>query len=90
MFIVYLHDPVHELSFITRSQSFPLIWATWLDTDEPIAGQVDPREWLAEWVEEGLGLAVGVVAQRYVASRMAVGVELTENEVSEDPTSRKS
>lgn len=37
------------------------------------AGGVDPREWVAEWVEETLGLAVGVVAQRYVARRMGVG-----------------
>ncbi len=36
-------------------------------------GAVDPREWVAEWVEEVLGLAVGVVAQRYVARRMGVG-----------------
>lgn len=37
------------------------------------AGGVDPREWVAEWVEEVLNLAVGVVAQRYVARRMGVG-----------------
>ncbi|KAJ4286647.1 hypothetical protein N0V88_007938 [Collariella sp. IMI 366227] len=37
------------------------------------SGGVDPREWVAEWVEEVLSLAVGVVAQRYVARRMGVG-----------------
>ncbi|OLN85411.1 Maintenance of telomere capping protein 1 [Colletotrichum chlorophyti] len=37
------------------------------------SGGVDPREWVAEWIEELLGLAVGVVAQRYVARRMGVG-----------------
>ncbi|KAK1623289.1 maintenance of telomere capping protein 1 [Colletotrichum phormii] len=36
-------------------------------------GGVDPREWVAEWIEELLSLAVGVVAQRYVARRMGVG-----------------
>ncbi|KAJ0336684.1 hypothetical protein COL922a_007686 [Colletotrichum nupharicola] len=36
-------------------------------------GGVDPREWVAEWIEELLGLAVGVVAQRYVARRMGLG-----------------
>lgn len=36
-------------------------------------GGVDPREWAAEWIEEILTLAVGVVAQRYVARRMGVG-----------------
>jgi hypothetical protein len=37
------------------------------------AGGVDPREWVAEWIEETLSLAAGVVAQRYVARRMGVG-----------------
>ncbi|KJZ76124.1 hypothetical protein HIM_04580 [Hirsutella minnesotensis 3608] len=36
-------------------------------------GGVDPREWVAEWIEETLSLAAGVVAQRYVARRMGVG-----------------
>lgn len=37
------------------------------------SGGVDPREWVSEWLEETLSLAVGVVAQRYVAKRMGVG-----------------
>ncbi|KAK3937524.1 maintenance of telomere capping protein 1 [Diplogelasinospora grovesii] len=36
-------------------------------------GGVDPREWVAEWVEEMLSLSIGIVAQRYVARRMGVG-----------------
>lgn len=36
-------------------------------------GGIDPREWIVEWVEEAVGLAVGVVAQKYVARRMRVG-----------------
>lgn len=36
-------------------------------------GGVDPREWVAEWIEESLSLALGVVAQRYVARRIGVG-----------------
>lgn len=43
-------------------------------------GGIDPREWIVEWVEEAVGLAVGVVAQKYVARRMRVG------EVMGDPT----
>ncbi|KAL8808183.1 MAG: hypothetical protein Q9182_000247 [Xanthomendoza sp. 2 TL-2023] len=38
------------------------------------SGGVDPREWVAEWIEETLSLGVGVVAQRYVAQRMGVGL----------------
>lgn len=92
-FAVYLHDPIHGLSFAALSQALPAKWARWLDapaTPSPgadgdgaglpdsireiiAAGGVDPREWVAEWMAETLGLAVGVVAQRYVARRMGVG-----------------
>ena len=37
------------------------------------SGGVDPREWVAEWLEELLNLSIGTVAQRYVARRMGVG-----------------
>ncbi|EME45989.1 hypothetical protein DOTSEDRAFT_70111 [Dothistroma septosporum NZE10] len=82
---VYLHDPIHSLSFKGLSQPFPQRWADWLDAEagagglpESImemieSGGVDPREWVAEWIEEILSTAVGVVAQQYVATRMGVG-----------------
>ncbi|KAF2404547.1 hypothetical protein EJ06DRAFT_553405 [Trichodelitschia bisporula] len=37
------------------------------------SGGVDPREWVAEWLEDVISLGVGIVAQRYVARRMGVG-----------------
>ena len=37
------------------------------------SGGVDPREWVAEWIEESLSLSIGVLAQCYVARRMGVG-----------------
>ncbi|KAL2063709.1 hypothetical protein VTL71DRAFT_5514 [Oculimacula yallundae] len=109
-FALYLHDPVHSITFHTVSQSVPAKWMRWLDAPSPMtpaspvspseqkagffgneadayqtsnlpdeiaeiieSGGVDPREWVAEWVEEILTLATGVVAQRYVARRMGVG-----------------
>lgn len=84
-FALHLLDPRHNIAYSTISQSIPVKWLNWLDyTPHPavhpdiavIVGQggVDPREWVVEWVEETLGLAVGVLAQRYVARRMNVGV----------------
>ncbi|PSN64983.1 hypothetical protein BS50DRAFT_48735 [Corynespora cassiicola Philippines] len=91
VFAVYLHDPIHGISFKTVSQSFPVKWVQWLDAPVPAGiegedgqlpeeireiietGGVDPREWVAEWMEETIGLSVGIVAQRYVARRMGVG-----------------
>lgn len=85
-FAIYLHDPIHSLSFSTLSQAFPAKWSAWLDESssgpdalpESIreiveSGGIDPREWSAEWIEETLNLSIGVVAQRYVAKRMGVG-----------------
>ncbi|KAH7403140.1 maintenance of telomere capping protein 1 [Cadophora sp. MPI-SDFR-AT-0126] len=110
-FAIYLHDPVHSITFHTVSQSVPAKWMRWLDAPSPMtpasptspsdsekkagffgneaegyqsnlpeeiaeiieSGGVDPREWVAEWVEEILTLGTGVVAQRYVARRMGVG-----------------
>lgn len=86
LFAIYLHDPIHGIVYTALSQAMPSQWIEWLDasgnTDgelpESIAeivesGGVDPREWIAEWVEEALRLAVGIVAQGYVARRMGVG-----------------
>ena len=96
-FAIYLHDPVHGITYNTLTQSLPAQWTSWLDSTPPTtstqhpehnpesslpadiaeiiqSGGVDPREWVAEWVEEVLALGVGVVAQRYVARRMGVGI----------------
>jgi hypothetical protein len=89
LFAVYLHDPIHSLSFSSLSQSFPAQWAHWLDASSPNpedpetlpdsirdiveSGGIDPREWVSEWIQDTLNLAIGVVAQRYVAKRMGVG-----------------
>jgi hypothetical protein len=109
-FAIYLHDPVHSITFHTLTQAAPLKWIKWLDAPSPLtpasptspsqqksgffgkesedyqnphfpeeiaeiieSGGVDPREWVAEWVEEILTLGTGIVAQRYVARRMGVG-----------------
>ena len=87
-FAIYLHDPVHGITFNSVSQSVPEKWVQWLDASASpdsteslpdeiaeivMSGGVDPREWVAEWVEEVLTLSVGIVAQRYVARRMGVG-----------------
>jgi hypothetical protein len=87
-FAIYLHDPIHAITFSTVTQSFPRKWISWLDAEQDpesefglpaeiaeivLQGGIDPREWVSEWVEETIGLGVGVIAQRYVAKRMGVG-----------------
>jgi len=53
------------------------------------SGGSDPREWVVEWVEEALGLSVGVVAQKYVAKRMRVGEAGEIGEVMRDAISTR-
>uniref|UniRef100_A0A060TAR0 ARAD1D25740p n=1 Tax=Blastobotrys adeninivorans TaxID=409370 RepID=A0A060TAR0_BLAAD len=74
-FVVHLSDPDHGIQFSTLSQAYPRQWARWLDGEKEEHLEkfsVDPRDWVIDWVEEGLGLSVGVVAQSYVARRMGV------------------
>jgi len=87
-FAIHLYDPTHSINFSALSQPLPQQWADWLNaaasTENESAlpeeiveiiesGGVDPREWVSEWMEETVSLAVGIVAQRYVARRMGVG-----------------
>ncbi|KAF3918190.1 hypothetical protein ABW20_dc0105205 [Dactylellina cionopaga] len=82
-FAVHLLDTKHQLAFTTMSQTCPAKWGEWMDAEfeelpEDVQlglanGAVDPREWVAEWMEETIALAVGIVAQRYVSQRMGVG-----------------
>ena len=36
-------------------------------------GGPDPREWVADWVEDVLSLGIGIIAQSYVTRRMGIG-----------------
>lgn len=36
VFAVYLHDPIHSISFKSVSQSFPAKWGQWLDAPAPV------------------------------------------------------
>jgi hypothetical protein len=66
-YVLYLIDPIHNLEFSTISQGFPIEWLRWQDDREEIADAI------ANWFEDGLKLAVGCVAQGYVARRMGIG-----------------
>jgi hypothetical protein len=73
-FVVYLSDPNNNIEFSTVSQPLPLEWSEWLEApdDEFVNFEADPRDWIIDWLEESMSIAVGVVAQRYVIARMGV------------------
>jgi hypothetical protein len=66
-YVLYLLDPVHQIEFNTVSQGYPTDWLRWQDDQEEVADAI------ADWIEDGLRLAVAVVAQSYVAKRMGIG-----------------
>ncbi|KAG5363149.1 Maintenance of telomere capping protein 1 [Yarrowia sp. B02] len=76
-FAVRVADPDHDFGSTINSQAFPAQWAQWLDEKEnPHADKgVDTRDWVVDWIEEGLGLTIGVGAQEYVMSRMGIKLE---------------
>lgn len=78
-FTILLRDTTHNIEIMTRSQSFPLQWAKWIENsketgeEEAQADQddeVNPAEWVKSWIDDGLSLSFGLIAQQYVVKRM--------------------
>ena len=68
--LMTLLDPSNTIKFTATSQSFPTSWtALSLITVE---ASMQPREWITEWLTESITLTAGILAQRYVARRMAI------------------
>ena len=44
VFAIYLHDPLHSLSFSTLSQAVPAKWAQWLDANPKDSGLPECRK----------------------------------------------
>lgn len=73
-FTLILKDISNNITVITKTQPFPLKWAKWLNGEvskeiEEI-GEVNPSEWVSDWIKDGLSLGFGVLAQEYVVKRM--------------------
>ncbi|ODV87314.1 hypothetical protein CANARDRAFT_5862 [[Candida] arabinofermentans NRRL YB-2248] len=73
-FTAILIDKTHDITIINRSQPFPLRWCQWLDGKIEGTGHededVDPSEWVVNWVNKGLDMMFGVLAQAYIIKRM--------------------
>ncbi|CDK25910.1 unnamed protein product [Kuraishia capsulata CBS 1993] len=78
-FTTVLKDTTHNITIVNRSQPFPLKWAKWLDDSEDKkedqdsavdSTDVDPSDWVIDWVNRGLDMTFGVLAQSYIIRRM--------------------
>lgn len=80
-FTIILKDITNNINIITKSQGYPMKWVEWLENnklnvDKQENGEdvdvedIDPSEWVHDWIMDGLNLAIGVLAQSYVVERM--------------------
>jgi len=59
-FLIYLHDPQHQLTHTSITQNIP---ASWIDL-------WDQYDWVEDLVAESLRVGVEVIGQEYVVARM--------------------
>jgi hypothetical protein len=87
VFAVYLHDPIHGISFKTISQSFPAKWAQWLDapanTEATGEEQQLPHE-IQEIIESG-----GVDPREWVSEWMEETISLSVGIVAQRYVARR-
>lgn len=87
VFAVYLHDPIHGISFKALSQSFPAKWAEWLDASVNIeaAGEQQqlPQE-IQEIIESG-----GVDPREWVSEWMEETISLSVGIVAQRYVARR-
>lgn len=73
-FTVILKDITNNITIITKTQPFPLKWAKWLSGELSQEfkefDDIDPSEWVKNWIKDGLSLSFGILAQEYVIKRM--------------------
>lgn len=70
-FTLILKDITNNITIITKTQPFPLVWAQWLNGEGKVADEnINPSEWVKDWIKDGLSLSFGVLAQQYVIKRM--------------------
>ncbi|CAK7891319.1 maintenance of telomere capping protein 1 [[Candida] anglica] len=69
-FTLILKDITNNITIITKTQPFSLIWAQWLNGESSTDENINPSEWVKDWIKDGLALSFGVLAQEYVVKRM--------------------
>jgi hypothetical protein len=73
-----LKDEDHDITINTQSQPLPLKWAHWIEgkmnddnkINDEDGDDVDPSEWVIEWVNNAISNVIGVTSQSYVIKRM--------------------
>lgn len=90
VFAIYLHDPIHSLSFRALSQPFPLKWANWLDasaSDESAEGTMNTAA-LPDSIRE-LIAAGGVDPREWVVEWMEEILQLSVGVVAQQYVAKR-
>lgn len=87
LFAVYLHDPIHGISFKTVSQSFPAKWAEWLDASVN-TDAVDEEQRLPEEIQEIIESG-GVDPREWVSEWMEETISLSVGIVAQRYVARR-
>ncbi|KAF2730923.1 hypothetical protein EJ04DRAFT_514921 [Polyplosphaeria fusca] len=85
-FAVYLHDPIHSISFKAVSQAFPAKWIEWLDAAAPTEGDEEqqlPPE-IREIIESG-----GVDPREWAAEWVEEAISLSVGIVAQRYVARR-
>ncbi|TID16296.1 hypothetical protein CANINC_004198 [Pichia inconspicua] len=76
-FMSVLKDVDHGIEVVVQSQSVPLKWCKWIEGEKEEGDDVDdegdeiePSEWVIEWVTESIRNLIGVTSQSYIIKRM--------------------
>lgn len=76
--LMVLHDTTNKIVIKTKSQAFPLVWSQWLKHENLEQFEdyedIDPKEWVKDWIKQGVNLSVGIMAQQYVVKRMGFNI----------------
>lgn len=72
-FTLILKDITNGINILTKTQAFPLRWARWLCGEKVESLEdVNPGDWVRDWIKDGLALSLSVLAQEYVVKRMGL------------------
>ncbi|KAG0690070.1 hypothetical protein C6P40_003896 [Pichia californica] len=68
-----LKDESHGISINSQSQPLPLKWGQWIEgnfEDGEKEEDIDPGEWVIEWIKNTVANVIGVTSQTYILKRM--------------------
>lgn len=69
-----LKDKEHDILINAKSQPLPLKWLNWIehgagDAEEDM-DDIDPSDWVIEWINNTVNNVIGITSQSYVIKRM--------------------